>query len=70
IAGQPLARSTRRKRHKFILPAPRQSLAQTVAARSPPSRQSPNPSGGAGDELARLRHENARLKAELARLEG
>lgn len=70
IVGQPLSGTTKRKHHRFTLPAPRQSLAQAAAGRCPPSRQAPSPSGGAGDELARLRLENARLKAELARLAG
>lgn len=68
LVGQSLARSKKRRR-LAALPAPRQSLARTTAGRhAPPSRPSPSPSGGAGDELARLRAENARLKAELARL--
>lgn len=69
LVGQPLSRPTKRKRHRVTLPAPRQSLAPAAAGRSPPSREPPN-RGGAGDELARLRLENARLKAELARLAG
>lgn len=69
LVGQRLSRTVRKKSRIVPLPAPRQSLARTTAGRrAPPSRQPAPTSGGAGDELSHLRAENARLKAELARL--
>lgn len=69
LVGQRLSRTVRKKKRIVPLPAPRQSLARTTAGRrAPPSRQPAPTSGGAGDELSLLRAENARLKAELARL--
>ncbi len=69
LVGQPLSRMVKKNRRLVPLPAPRKSLARTTAGRrAPPSRQPATPSGGAGDELSLLRAENARLRAELTRL--
>ncbi|MFM5930607.1 MAG: hypothetical protein ACKOPQ_06835 [Novosphingobium sp.] len=67
VVGKPLPRKSKRRRNG--LPLARQvSPLPAITRRVPPLRQSVAQDGEAGDELARLRAENARLKAQLAQL--
>ncbi|MFM5932478.1 MAG: hypothetical protein ACKOPQ_16415, partial [Novosphingobium sp.] len=70
FAGKVLPRrSAKPKRRREALPLARQASTQPAPRRrKPPPRQPAIPGCEAGDELARLRAENARLKARIAQL--